>query len=99
MTQLDLLAEPARARRRDPATSHEAAARVREFGEAQQALILKTLRRFRMAGAEQLAAALLLDAYAIRKRLPELEKQGKVRPTGMLRTTTSGRHERVWEAL
>jgi len=99
MTQLDLLAEPVRARRSDPNTSHEAAARVREFSQAHATLILQTLKRFGKAGAEQIAAATRLDAYAVRKRLPELQRDGLARPTDATRATASGRHERVWEAV
>jgi predicted ArsR family transcriptional regulator len=98
MSQLSLLEAPARARKSDPATSHEAAARVREFGQAHQALILQALKRFGKAGAEQIAAATRLDAYRVRKRLAELHDDGLAHPTGETRKTASGRSERVWEA-
>jgi predicted ArsR family transcriptional regulator len=96
--QLDLI-EPVRARRTDPSTSHEAAARVSEFAQCHQTLILAALRRFGRAGAEQLAAATRLDAYQVRKRLSELESAGAAQPTGDTRKTVSGRSERVWSAL
>jgi predicted ArsR family transcriptional regulator len=96
MTTIDLFTEPVRSRRTDPSTSHEAAARVREFGQAHQALILQALRRFGKAGAEQLAAATRLEPYAVRKRLAELEHQGEATPTGETRKTVTGRSERVW---
>jgi predicted ArsR family transcriptional regulator len=87
------------ARRTDPSTSHEAASRVREFSASHQQLILSALRRFTKAGAEQIAAATKLDAYSVRKRTSELCKAGLIRATGDTRTTASGRHERVWEAV
>jgi predicted ArsR family transcriptional regulator len=95
---LDLFTDPVRARRTDPTTSHEAAARVPEFGQAHQALILQALKRFGKAGAEQIAAATRLDAYQVRKRLAELREEGLAHPTGDTRKTASGRSERVWES-
>jgi predicted ArsR family transcriptional regulator len=87
------------ARKTDPSTSHEAAARVKEFGKSQQQLILSALRRFTKAGAEQIAAATKLDAYQVRKRTSELSRDGLIRVTGDTRKTASGRPERVWEAV
>lgn len=100
MSQLDfLLDEPKKlARRTDPQTSKNAAERVCEFGPSHRALVLEALKRFGQAGAEQIAAATRLDAYAVRKRLPELEAQGLAEPTDRLRTTATGRAERVWRA-
>jgi len=96
----DLFASPPpRARLRDPATSHEAAALVERFAAGHQAQILEALRRFKRAGAEQIAAATKIDAYAIRKRLPEMQREGLVRVTGETRLTATGRHERVWEIV
>jgi hypothetical protein len=88
------------ARRSDPATSKEAAARVREFAGGQCAQILKWLDAFRPdgAGAEQLATMTGLDAYKVRKRLADLHHAGLARPTDLTRRTESGRHERIWEA-
>ncbi len=101
MQQLDLCDPDPRvlARRSDPATSHDAAARVREFGPAQMQQVLSALRRFGKAGAEQIAAATKMDAYSVRKRLSDLEHAGLAQPTETLRTTASGRKERVWEVV
>ncbi len=84
------------ARRTDPETSQNAAARVSEFQAGHHAMILSTLRRFEKAGAEQIAAATKLDAYSVRKRTAELQQKGLIKLTGETRVTASGRHERVW---
>lgn len=87
-----------RARRRDPVTSHEAAESMKT-GAAQQAeRVLKALRSLGEAGAEQIGEVCSLDAYTIRKRLPELQRLGLAAPTGAVRSTASGRSERVWRA-
>lgn len=87
------------ARRTDPATSHKAAARVEEFAPSHREQVLSALRRFGRAGAEQIAAATKMDAYSVRKRLSDLEHASLARPTETLRTTASGRKERVWEPV
>lgn len=86
------------ARRRDPSTSKEAASRVKEFAAGQCAAILAALREKGPLGAEQIAAYLHFDAYAVRKRLADLEHAGKAKPLPMQRVTASGRHERIWVA-
>jgi hypothetical protein len=85
------------ARRTDPATSHAAAARVREFAATHHGKILAAMRRLGNAGgAEQIAAYSKIDAYQVRKRLPELERMGFVRATEQTRQTATGRTERLW---
>lgn len=86
------------ARRRDPATSKEAASTVKEFAAGQCAAILAVLREKGPLGAEQIAAYLNIDAYAVRKRLADLEHASKALPLPMHRMTASGRHERIWRA-
>ena len=86
------------ARCSDPETSKDAAARVREFAAGQCADILAVLRERGRLGAEQIAAYLRIDAYAVRKRLADLEHAGLARPLTMHRMTASGRKERFWEA-
>lgn len=87
------------ARRTDPETSKQAAARVREFASGQCAEILVLLRRYGAMTPEMIAAKMGIDAYAVRKRLPELERSGMARPNGMTAPTISGRSQRVWEAV
>lgn len=86
------------ARRRDPSTSKEAAGRVKEFAAGQCAAILAVLREKGPLGAEQIAAYLNIDAYAVRKRLADLEHASKALPLPTHRMTASGRHERIWRA-
>jgi predicted ArsR family transcriptional regulator len=87
------------ARRTDPATSHDAAARVDEFGDAHRAKILRALKSLGEAGAEQIASLCGIESYAIRKRLPELARLGYVRVIeGEIHKTSTGRSERVWVA-
>jgi len=85
------------ARRSDPETSKDAAARVREFAAGQCADILAVLRERGRLGAEQIAAYLRIDAYAVRKRLADLEHAGLARPLPLHRMTASGRKERLWD--
>lgn len=86
------------ARRSDPGTSKDSAARVREFAAGQCADILAVLRERGRLGAEQIAAYLRIDAYAVRKRLADLEHASLARPLPLHRMTASGRKERFWEA-
>lgn len=87
-----------RARYSDPSTSHDAAASMRRAASAQCATVLSALRELGKAGAEQIATAAGMTAYAARKRLPELQDAGLVQPTGELRRTSTGRSERIWAA-
>lgn len=105
MTQLSLTLEPRTlARRRDPETSHAAAARVAEFASGHHDLILRVLRDRGPLTGHEIAAFCPLDAHSILKRLGELEKGGLIRVVtdaegkAMTRTTPSGRRARVWFA-
>ena len=89
--------EAMRARRTDPATSHEAAAMAVQFAPGHQELVLRALREHGQLGAEQIANIIGMQAYAVRKRLPELQDLHLVEPAGDLtRRTATGRRERVW---
>lgn len=87
------------ARTFDPETSHEAAARVREFAAGHCALILQALLDHGPMTPEQIGTRVGMDAYAVRKRLPELERAGLAKPTGETAPTTSGRSQRIWRSL
>lgn len=92
-----------RVRRTDPGTSHEAAVRAGEFAETHQDQIYQclvvTYEQHRVAlGAEQIGDMLSMPAYAVRKRLPELMRDGYAKPVGERKTKT-GRTERTWEPL
>ena len=96
--QLSIIDQVTHARRSDPETSKEAAGRVKEFAAGQCAAILAVLLEKGPLGAEQIAAYLHIDAYAVRKRLADLEHAGRARPLALHRVTASGRHERIWRA-
>ena len=85
------------ARRTDPSTSHEAAARVHEFSDSQQCAIYAALRNYGPLGAEEIGEEIALPAYAVRKRLAELFVAKRITPTGYTRRTSSGRSERIWQ--
>lgn len=98
--QMSLIETKRLARRTDPDTSHEAAARVHGFKARHHFKILAALKSLGQAGAEQVAALAGIDSYAARKRLPELQRLGYVRVVdGQVRKTSSGRHERVWSVV
>lgn len=92
------------ARASDPLTSQLAAARVGELAGEHYRLVLKAMSEAgRPVGAEEVAFELRLpyqvpplDAYQVRKRLPELKAAGLVELADGTRRTTSGRRERLW---
>lgn len=94
MNQLELL--PA-ARRSDPPTSHDAAARARELAAAHQRTILTCLSTHGPLGKDGIGARTLLTGVAVCRRLIELERMGVIRQTGKLVLSTAGRNEREWE--
>ena len=100
MNQLAIEFNPVRlARKTDPATSKEAAERVREFFAGHAQKVLDCLKAHGPQTPEQIGARIGLDPYAIRKRLPELERAGFAQPTGETAPTASGRSQRVWRAV
>jgi predicted Rossmann fold nucleotide-binding protein DprA/Smf involved in DNA uptake len=94
----DSIVPPVRSRRRDPATSHEAAARVTEFDANHFGRIMDALRQG-PATFHQIAARAGLDGQQVNKRLPELERAGAVVRTGERRPSPSGRQCAVWRAV
>lgn len=70
-----------RARKADPATSHEAAAAIAASGELgrQQRAVLDGLRKWPGLTSLELAGRLRLDRYQVARRLPELEAGGLAR--------------------
>lgn len=87
------------ARRSDPETSKDAASRVREFAAGQCAEILTMLHKYGPLSPEQIAAKLAIDKVAVCRRLPDLQKASKARPTGLTVATIAGRRQRVWQAI
>ena len=98
--QLDLALEPRRlARRRDPATSHQAAARVSEFSRGHCGAILAALREHGSMTVDEIAVVARLQSQQVNKRTSDLFDRGFIRPTGYERRSASGRMERVWEIV
>jgi predicted ArsR family transcriptional regulator len=87
------------ARKLDPQTSHDAAKSMEKAATLHRAQVLNCLRAIRRAGAEEIGDLIGMDAYAVRKRLPELEDARLAKPTDESRTTRSGRSERIWRIV
>ncbi len=87
------------ARRTDPTTSREAAARVKEFAAGHHKLILDCLLEHGPLSPDQIATKIRLDKFQICRRLPEMQRANLAEPTGETRPSASGRNERVWRAL
>lgn len=84
------------ARRTDPDTSHDAAARVVEFQSSHQHRILAAIEDLGEATVDEIASQCEIAAHAVGKRLPELERAGQIIATGAERPGDSGRLQRVW---
>lgn len=78
-------------------TSEEAAESMRESAPTLRAKALEVLRRS-PATADEVAKALGETVLAIRPRITELFKMGRIEDTGERRTNTSGRRAVVWMA-
>ena len=87
-----------RARRDDPVTSHQAAARVAEFAHAHQAVIVGSLMSQGAGTIYEIAARTGLDHVQVARRMPELEALQVARPTAETKPSPKGRACRVWEA-
>lgn len=87
MNQADFFAAPAahsivpRARRENPASSHEAAHRARESGIAQRQAdqVLAVVKRFPLATSAELSYRSNMNLYVVRRRLSDLANAGAVR--------------------
>lgn len=96
--QAELGLEFPRARRTDPATSHAAADRASELVDRHFESVLKALEG-RPGTIYGIGKAAGIDAVAVARRLPELQKLGKARPTERTELSPSGRACRVWEKV
>ena len=83
------------ARHSDPQTSHDAAEFL-VFAASQHQQILECLDAVGELGAEQIAHHIGIQAYQVRKRLPELFRAGLVAVTDKVRTASTGKEERIW---
>lgn len=84
------------ARAQDPIASQEAASLLAGLRETHHQMILAAMEGGRPMGAEQIGDVTGLQAYQIRKRLPELAEQRLVVPTNQTRLTSCRRNERLW---
>lgn len=91
--------EATRARRIDPWTSRAAARAAAAFAGTHRAAILAALREHGPLSAEGIADITGIEAYAVRKRLPELQRAFLAVPTDRVEPTRSGRMQRVWVAV
>lgn len=62
-----------------------------------KSIILRALREHGALGKDAIAARTPLDRAAVCRRLVELRREGLVRLTGRVVTSTSGKYEREWE--
>lgn len=83
--QLCLILPLPRARKGDPLTSHQAAAKAAIAAPSHRNIILSALRRG-PATAHELEARTGILAHKILKRLPELQQLGLAQPTGQVRS-------------
>lgn len=83
MIQLALTLPAPRARRRDPATSHKAAARAQSVAPSHRNIIAAALET--PGTVKDVAARTGLSQYAASKRLAELAAMGLIRLTGQER--------------
>ena len=81
MNQLAINFEPVRARKHDPETSQRSAGNARQFAAGHFVLILDALERG-PATFKEISERCGLERHAVARRLPELEKAGKVAQTG-----------------
>lgn len=81
----------------DPATSH-AAAKQLDFAFELCSIIMICLKR-RPGTFEEIASRTRLRPDQVWRRLSDLEKMGLARPTTETRRGSSGRQQRVWEAI
>ena len=95
--QLPLFDLP-QARRRDPATSHQAAASAKELQAQHHRVIVDCLKRHGALGKDGIAARTGLTGVAVARRTAELERAGLIQPTGKTVLSTAGRPEREWRA-
>lgn len=100
MTQLGLeFADPPKARRKDPATSHEAAESARELQARHHRLIVDALWQHGPMGKDRIAEVLGLTGVAVARRMSELRSRGLAMPTGRRVQSKSGRAETEWTAV
>lgn len=101
MLQADLFSMDAprpMSRRHDPETSRIAAERLRASGALgkQAAAVLEAVRQHPGSTAVEIAQRAGIDRHAVSRRLPELQRQGKVRRGPPRDCTVNGRPQSTW---
>lgn len=88
------------ARRQDPSTSHEAAREIVADGTlaSQQAIVLDLVRRHPDLTAQELARAGGITRDVTTRRLPELERVGKVERGPARKCGITGKKAATWTA-
>lgn len=86
------------ARRDDPATSHIAASRVREFQAGHIGTILACLQDHGPQTIDEIAKRTHLTSVQVARRTADMQRLKLAEPTGTTRLSASGRPERVWSA-
>ncbi len=91
----------ARARRSDPATSHQAAVQVEIKGTAathREACLAAVIKRPGMTAAE-IAAYLNIERHIPSRRLPELRERNLVYNAKRIRCGITGNSSMTWESV
>lgn len=96
MIQLALEMPAPRARRKDPETSHQAAAKASGLAQDHCRLITLALQEHGPQTIYELAARTRLSHVQIARRLPELAAADFVVVTNETRAGSTGRQCRVW---
>lgn len=89
----------ARARRRDPETSREAARSVENIWESQRTILELLQRRGASTDEEIFMLVSGMSPSGARTRRSELVKMGLVRDSGQRRKLSTGRRAIVWEVV
>lgn len=98
MNQLTFDLDEPRARKSNPATSHEAAISAKELQAQHCRTIVGALKRYGPSGVDRIAALTRLTSYQCSKRMAELERAGLAKLTGQNVKSLSGRDQREWMA-
>jgi len=98
MTQLCIDFTAPAARASDPATSHQAAAQARELAAKHHRAIVAALEAHGPHGKDGIARLIGIDGVAVCRRLTELQRMGRIAPTGRVVASAAGRSEREWAA-
>jgi len=88
-----------KARRKDPATSKDAAKAAKSLLEGHWKEILDCLKDCGAMGKDKIAQYSSLDPNQVARRMKELQKAGLVELTGELVESNSGRMEREWRIV